>query len=215
MVSDSKKFIFIHVPKTGGNSLQEALIEYSEDKISSDKNNQDGIERFGLKSSHSTKLKKHSILRDYKSHLKTKLYNEYFKFSVVRNPYERAISLYFSPIFQRTEFNEKEFRKMLRSCHPLAYYVNEISLFEKLISKFGLFRGNKYNLKSQVDFILRFENLEADLFHLKNHLNVDLNILKHRNKSIRKKYQDYYTPATRDLVYRKFKNEIEEFDYQF
>ena len=48
-----------------------------------------------------------------------------------------------------------------------------------------------------------------------NHLNIEFDTLKIRNKSSRKKYQDYYTPATRDLVYRKFKNEIETFGYQF
>ena len=109
MISESKQFIFIHVPKTGGNSLQEMLLKYSEDKIDLYRENQDGVERFAIKSSYSAKLKKHSILRDYKAYLTPEVYDKYFKFAVIRNPWERAISLCFSPIFKRTEFIEKEF----------------------------------------------------------------------------------------------------------
>lgn len=215
MISASKQFIFIHVPKTGGNSLQELLLEYSDDKVALYSENQDGTERFEIKSSYSAKLKKHSILRDYKAYLKPEAYVKYYKFAVVRNPWERAISLYFSPIFKRTEFSEKEFLKSLRSCRPLAYYVNEINLFEKLTAKLGFFKGTNYNLRSQVDLILRFENLEEDLEYLKRELNIELKKLQHRNKSIRKDYKNYYTPKTRDIVYKKFKNEIIEFGYTF
>lgn len=50
MLSTSHNFLFIHVPKTGGNSLQNVLSEYADDKIVRLSPYQDGVERFEVRS---------------------------------------------------------------------------------------------------------------------------------------------------------------------
>src|SRR5688500_12110385 len=49
MMALSRQFIFVHVPKTGGNSIQNVLKAYSEDEIVCTEPYQDGVERFELK----------------------------------------------------------------------------------------------------------------------------------------------------------------------
>jgi len=66
VISIQKKFIFIHVPKTGGNSLQKVLKVYSEDVLTTNGKYQDGIERFGV-TNVKYKTKKHSPLSYYYS----------------------------------------------------------------------------------------------------------------------------------------------------
>jgi len=50
MISLKYGFIFIHIPKTAGNSIQNVLKLYSEDKIVCTAPYQDGVERFELRS---------------------------------------------------------------------------------------------------------------------------------------------------------------------
>src|SRR5581483_11504032 len=49
MISFQKRFLFVHVPKTAGNSIQSVLRDYSEDELVALRGEQDGIERFGLR----------------------------------------------------------------------------------------------------------------------------------------------------------------------
>lgn len=215
MISDSKKFIFVHVPKTGGNSIQEQLKKYSYDKITSNESTQDGLERFNILSKYSKNIKKHTTIYGYKKYLPNDVYNNYKKIAVVRNPWDRIVSLYFSPHAGRTKFDQNEFIKVIKSCHTLPFYLNLISPVEHLFSKLGFFKGIKYDLCDQIDYFLRFENLNSDYEKLCNEIGIDYIPLVVRNKSKRLPYQDYYTPKTMDLVKRKFKCEIDTFGYEF
>jgi hypothetical protein len=63
MISLQKRFLFVHIPKTAGNSIQSVLRDYSEDQLVALRKEQDGIERFGLRNPR-YKIKKHSTLSD-------------------------------------------------------------------------------------------------------------------------------------------------------
>ncbi len=93
MLSEKYKFIYIHIPKTGGNSIQDILLPFSDDKkyVHS---HQDGIERFGI--SGPTTPKKHARLQDYADILGPDL-KSYRIVTSIRHPFERAVSGYFSP----------------------------------------------------------------------------------------------------------------------
>ena len=64
MISFQKHFLFVHIPKTAGNSIQSVLRDYSEDELVALRDEQDGIERFGLRNP-KYKIKKHSTLAEY------------------------------------------------------------------------------------------------------------------------------------------------------
>ena len=66
MISFQKRFLFVHIPKTAGNSIQSVLRNYSEDEIVALRGEQDGIERFGLRNPN-YKIKKHSTLAEYRA----------------------------------------------------------------------------------------------------------------------------------------------------
>ena len=115
--------IFIHIPKTGGNSIQKALLDAgrSNEKIVL-KSHQDGVNRFELRSYFTRQ--KHSTARDYFKYRKLRSQKFY---AVVRNPIERLVSLFFSPHRHMTSdlhsnryiyppdvrFNEEEFTRLV------------------------------------------------------------------------------------------------------
>ena len=92
MISHKHRFIFIHIPKTGGNSIQTVLAPFSDDTILSHVGHQDGLERFAVRG-RLTPFK-HVDLDYYAQRVKLD------RFTVVacrRHPVDRLLSSYFSP----------------------------------------------------------------------------------------------------------------------
>jgi len=127
----SRKLIYIHVQKTGGNSVTTALLPFSDDRMTAHKY-QDSVDRFGL-SGEFTK-RKHALLSDYKTALGS-TFNDYKVAVPVRDPIERAISLYFSPrrwmvekdgIWEKTppRWDIGEFEAFMRKCFTLTDYIS-------------------------------------------------------------------------------------------
>ena len=65
-----------------------------------------------------------------------------------------------------------------------------------------------------MDFVGRFENLEADFKTICDKVGITAS-LPHINKSDRRGYRDYYDPETRDITARLYAEDIERFGYTF
>lgn len=213
MVSIEKKFLFIHVPKTGGNSIQSLLERYSEDSIVTVGAHQDGIERFEL-SSLGGELSKHATLLEYKRSLQAALYKELFKFSVIRNPWERVASYYFSPHAGRTEWDAELAKNLIKKMHPLRYYILEGTIERKLGSGWRRL-GIAGELDSNIDALIRFEHIEKDFAEVCERIGVPADALPRRNASKRNSYKDYYSEELARIVRSKFAEEIEFGSYDF
>src|SRR5204862_2265949 len=122
MISFQKCFLFVHIPKTAGNSIQSVLRDYWEDQLIALRNEQDGVERFGLRNP-KYKLKKHSTLADYRVALGEMEFDNLYKFTSVRNPWDRMISLYFTPTQNAAAWDRKKFRKVIVKALPVSDYL--------------------------------------------------------------------------------------------
>jgi hypothetical protein len=204
MLSISHKFLFIHVPKTGGNSIQNILTHYSEDTIVARKEYQDGIERFQVRNKRYGTTK-HSPLSHYQSVLEPELYSDLFKFAVIRNPWDMMISYYFSPHRNVSVWDRSEFLEILEHVKPLRYYICESSPLS----------SDSSSLVKDIDFLIRFERLDEDFSTVCQRLNIPPSPLPQRNRSTREHYSRYYDDELKSRVAETFREEIEMENYDF
>jgi hypothetical protein len=200
MISLQKRFLFVHIPKTAGNSIQTILRHYSEDEITSSRPSQDGIERFGVRNAN-YKIKKHSTLAEYRAALGEEQFRRLYKFACVRNPWDRLISYFFTPGQQRVEWDRHAFKKFVSKTLSVADYLR---LEEAEVDPFG-----------NVNRVMRFENLAEDFQTVCSELNIPSAPLPQYNRSQREHFSKYYDLELRALVERRFALEIERFGYAF
>jgi len=199
-VNNSKKFVFIHVPKTGGISITKEL--------SLDFKNDDCHWELYNDNQHLTA----AALRER--------YPDYFFFAFVRNPWDRMVSFYHfkkkqairkvrkAGMTQRVIF--PEFKKFVHSLCVTGRMANLMTNSQKsfLCSESG---------EIICDSVRRFERLRSEYRHvLARYSNLPLDLRIHKNKSeYRGDYRSYYDPEMIEWVREFWKEDVEEFDYEF
>jgi hypothetical protein len=201
MISISHNWLFIHIPRTAGNSVQSVLAPYSEDHFTQGAF-QDGIDRFEVQGFYTGS--KHFRLQDYAEAVPPEIFSNLFKFTVVRNPWARAISWFFIPIRwisagRQPRWSAREFRGDIEHMPSMARMLNV------------------NGIPGQMDLLLRFETLESDFAALTNRLGIETGTtLPHKNKGYSaENWQHYYlkSPDLVDLVAERFAEDIEMFGY--
>ncbi|PYJ90824.1 MAG: hypothetical protein DME71_04735 [Verrucomicrobia bacterium] len=200
MISLQKRFLFVHIPKTAGNSIQSALRNYSEDQLVALRKEQDGIERFGLRNPNYN-IKKHSTLAEYRDALGNAQFGNLYKFTCVRNPWDRMVSYYFTPTQSPETWDQKKFGKMIFKAVSVADYLR--------------LDNCEQDPFANVDYIMRFENLADDFRTVCGTLGISPGTLPRYNRSRREHYSKYYDDELRELVRNRFAAEIERFGYTF
>lgn len=193
LLSHKKKFLFIHIQKTGGTSITNHL-----------RSNIADLQSY---------IKPHSPLS-----LAEEKYYEYYTAAFVRNPFERLVSWYVmiqslkNPNYLQSEVlkRAKNFNEFILNC-------------EDVVSKSGwkAFSQNQVdylcdkNGKINIDFIGRFENLSEDAATLSKILNVTDRNIPHLNKSKHQHYREYYNTITKNIVKKRFERDLDFFKYSF
>lgn len=168
---------------------------------------------------------RHIFADELRSHLDRDIWDSYFKFSFVRNPWDRLVSWYCmciqepnNPFMQSVNDNAKTFKVFIKEHH-------RFTDGEKLIANQADYICDESGCL--LDFVGRFENLHGDLataMHRMQQASTDSGssqpffdriTLKHHNDSVHGPYCDYYDTETRDIVASRFARDIELFGYEF
>lgn len=209
LISHSKKFIFIHVYKVAGTSVNQAMGRYC--LYSSSVRNPITKLKIALGVYPEIFVKDfpgHITAAELKKRIDAKIFNGYFKFAFVRNPWDWQVSLYHYALQDKTH-HQHELTKAFGSFERyLEWRVQDDLRLQK-----DFVMDDQNNLL--VDYIGKMENLQNDFDVICNRIGVPKKTLPHANRSSRGNYEKYYTPRTRDMIKEYFREDIEAFGYSF
>ncbi|OKY26881.1 hypothetical protein BI291_01660 [Thalassotalea sp. PP2-459] len=190
---DDNKAIFVHIPKCAGVSVCKKL--------------------FGNLAGGHTSINEYLVIFEPKN------IKNYYKFTFVRNPWDRLVSAYF--FLKKGGFGEKDkawFEKELSMFSSFEQFVTEWVNKEN-IQKWHHFRPQTHYIidrheKVSLDFIGFLENMDDDFQFISNKLNIDAEI-SIQNKSQHNNYMTYYTEKTKKIVEQVYEQDIKTLGYNF
>jgi len=212
VISKKYKYIFFHLPKNAGVSISRTLIS-QEKSLQLKRYNSFFLRNFfKTRDNYYFSIKKKKIFF-FRSHITCgefyRIMNDepildYFKFAVIRNPWDRMVSRFFYSKKISTKFRNYTFNEFVD-------YDIEHNL--DVLKQYEFCSDNKKNFC--LDKVIKFENLNNDFNDVCYKIYKKKNILNHFNQSKHKDYQEYYDLNTKNKIYNYCKKDIDFFEYEF
>ncbi len=206
IISYRHRFIFVHIYKTAGNSIRKALEPHAYKPGSLRPSNWSTWLTTPPRLILRQPPPKHIGAADLRDLLPPGLFEDFFTFAFVRNPWSWQVSLYHYLLKHREE--------------PGNAFVTDFRDFDEYIrwradhavcqSTFLCDREGKVI----VDFVGKVENIGEDFATICRRIGIRT-ALGHFNRSDHGDYRTCYTPETRDLVGRIYEEDICRFGYSF
>lgn len=215
LLSVKYNFLFVHIAKTGGTSVRAALAPlrwrdpmYIPQFIAS---------RLSHATGHriASKLPRHARIIAAKEMLPQELFDKLFKFTIVRNPWDLQVSSWHHLRRERPQLVEHipDFAAFIRwkldPDRPYQYHID--TSIERQVDYLKDLDGTIL-----VDFIGKYENLEADYEEACRRIGIRPPPLPHKRQAKdRKDYRSYYDDVLAADVAEYFKQDIDVFGYRF
>ena len=139
--------------------------------------------------------------------------SNYFSFCVVRNPWDRAVSMYSFAVKENLMrlYGLKSDMTFEEFCNELQDRKNDYSV----IASHKQVEWTKGRHPPKV--ILRFENLQEEFCDMLQEYNIRhiSPEIPHKNSTKHSHYKDYYTPETKKIISDIFEEDVDTFKYTY
>ena len=213
MIAHPLKAVFVHIPKTAGQSVEQVFLSY----LGLDQQSRAAL-LLREKTEHEQGPPRlaHLTASEYTEfgYLNNEQFSEYFSFSFVRNPWSRVKSFY-----SYLKFDEKM---------PFEQFVLDELLIQMQGDKYGWFLKPQVNYvldengSPLVDFVGRFEDLQSDFDIIMQRLDLPKTELPIINSSgaiiddaTNKPSPIEYPPEMIDKVAKLYAQDVAAFKYEF
>jgi chondroitin 4-sulfotransferase 11 len=203
MVFPQYHCIYVHIPKTAGQSINSLLSPGIPN-----------LTAFPTVVNDTGPRRAHLTAREMKEHDPSEWWDTFFKFTVVRNPWDRALSEYnWRRMRKGARVTFESFEDFLRAA--LKGWEFELDDARHLMLQKDFILSDTQ--ECLVDFVGRYETLQADLESVAGRvgLTIDDFPVKNRSRSPLESISNQYTRETRHLVETLWGADIEFFGYEF
>ena len=227
MISHKYKCIFIHIPKTAGQSIEHFFLNLH--GLSWEKR-APLLLKYNPDPNAGPESLAHLTASEYVQlgHISEKKFLQYYKFAFVRNPWARLVSEY----RYRTCYRNFTFTEFVMSGLPEPNPYSD--KYRHIMPQYDFLYD--INGKLLVDFVAKFENLQKDFHQVLKKLSLPLSDLPHinassskrgnlinklkcllitKNETTQKHWIDYYNKETREKVAELYAKDIKKFNYRF
>jgi len=191
---DKYKCIFVHVPKCAGTAVSRSLFN-------------EGVG--------------HTTLRNYQLIFNKDEFYKYFKFTFVRNPFDRVFSAYNFLKKGGLDRKDMEWASInLKDYATFEQFIKEGLRKPEVLSFIHFIPQHvfltSYEGEVPIDFIGHYETLEKDFEFVCSKIGVSqklesINVTNTQNR----KYFRYYDPEMTEIIERVYKKDIQFFGYTF
>lgn len=200
MIKHDLKFIYIHIPKTGGSTMGVAFAWKLEPHIPIDA----PFEVKKVEQETETHLPAILIKNSFPN-----IFNAYYKVCFVRNSWDLIVSAYF---YLKTECDlEYDFNTWVNNDF-IGTPVRERNIFLNPI-QLDWITDEEDNII--VDYIGRFEYFKKDLKKIYKKIKIKSIKIPHINKTEHRHYSHYYNEKSREIIRQKYRKDIDFFGFKF
>lgn len=213
MISHQYKCIFIHIPKTAGSSIYKFF--FPEVPLIAEEPNYEmhygwcPKRKFYLQHASAYQLLDTELISE-------EVWRDYFKFVIVRNPWDRSYSDYLwamrtsaiNDSFKNYITAQGDFKRIFSNPEQPGYKGNHLLPQSDFFAASG---------KYAVDYVGDFENLQQHMRNVAEKLNINRPFTQRINGSTSRHphYSSFYTTSRKRLVEEIYKEDIERFQYKY
>lgn len=206
IVSHQHRFIFFAVPKTATHTIRQAL------RVHMGPDDWEQQKLFGKQSLPIPELARiqhgHISARQIRPHLDADIWDTYFKFGLVRNPYDRFVSTCFFLQRDNPNFASSATQVMKKALRKARFR-------DRVLVKPQYLQLTDDDGAVQLDYVGRYETLQQSYDEICNRLNLRTTRLSRNNTSLHKTFSDYYDDELKQLVQDLYAQDLQMFGYEF
>jgi hypothetical protein len=209
VISHRHRCIFVHIPRTGGTTIEDLIWPGPRSSRTTAELWMGFVDEYHNK--YQTGGLQHLSAAHIRSEVGAEVFSSYYKFTLVRNPWDKAVS----------QFAYMDTREDLRRFLGM----NKGDCFKKYLALIA--KKKHVQWEPQVNFVRdpsgsvlvdsigRYETFAASVSHALSAIALRVDEIPRENRTDRAAYQTYYDDESREMTAALYADDIEAFGYSY